>query len=179
MPKDRSPSDRVQFRNLGELMHPGACALCGSGVREEGYVDPQIYYDYEGQVYFCTTCLEEMAGVIGCLTAAESAHLTETANEALAENKALKEELEQARERLGHYDSILRTLSPAAVSPTGVGNSVTPEQSGTDSKSSGTSASGSADGKPVAKKSTSGRRPKQSVGTTASNPSETKPSFEL
>ena len=104
--KEHSPSDRVQLRGQHELMHPGSCALCGSGNCEQGYVDPGIYYDYEGQMYFCVTCVEEMAGVINCLTADETLHL-QSLNEQVAEqNASLTKDLEYATARLLKYDDL-------------------------------------------------------------------------
>lgn len=99
--------ERMQLRNPGELMHPGSCCVCGSGNNEEGYLDIGVYYDYEGQVYLCMTCVEQAAVTVGLLNRGEAKHLQET-NERLAEQHAsLTSELEKANERLSHYDALL------------------------------------------------------------------------
>lgn len=102
-----TPSDRVQLRNLGELMHPGSCALCGNGNCEEGYLDLGIYYDYEGQMYLCVPCLKQCANVIGMIPP-EEVQLHLAAAEELAQRfEAQRNELINVRERLNAYDVVL------------------------------------------------------------------------
>lgn len=113
-----TPSDRVQLIDRGNLMHPGCCALCGSGNCEDGYVDTGIYYDYEGQVYFCMTCAFQIAEVIGSLSPETIAHIQELLSETATELATVKVELESANERLGHYDAIIGThISTHVIAP--------------------------------------------------------------
>lgn len=116
--KETTPSDRVQLIDRGSLMHPGCCALCGSGNCDDGYIDTGVWYDYEGQVYFCVTCGLQIASVIGCLSADETAHLQELLSNAAAELSSVKAELANANERLNGYDTLL--LGALATSPDGV-----------------------------------------------------------
>jgi hypothetical protein len=111
---ENTPSDRVQLVGRGDMLHPGCCALCRSGVCEEGYVDLGVYFDYEGQMYLCHTCTQQVAEVIGCLIPSEAAILHALVNSVQAENVVLKTELEVARDRLAAYDSVLANLSPSA-----------------------------------------------------------------
>jgi hypothetical protein len=94
----------VQVVGRGDLLAPGSCALCGSGNSDEGYVDTGIFYDYEGQVYFCITCTRQIAEVIGCLLPEEANILREQANEVAKANAKLTLELEAANERLRAFD---------------------------------------------------------------------------
>lgn len=97
----------MQLRNTGELMHPGCCAVCGNGTCEFGYVDLGVYYDYEGQVYLCMTCIDkDLTEVAGLLSKGEVELLQHEANELAKSNKQLTEQLEKANERLNHYDSL-------------------------------------------------------------------------
>lgn len=105
---DHSPSDRVQVRQLGELMHPGACALCGNGNNENGYVDLGVYYEYEGQVYICIDpCMHQVINMIGCLLPSESEHLRDL-NSTLADRvKELEEANAVVVSRLSAFNSLL------------------------------------------------------------------------
>lgn len=89
-----TPSDRVQMRERGELRHPGICALCGNGTCVEGYVDLDIYFEYEGNVYLCMNCALQVAHVIGCLLPKESRYLEELNNEIATKCKSLEEKLD-------------------------------------------------------------------------------------
>lgn len=113
---DTTPSDRVQLIGRSQLMHPGCCALCGSGNCEDGYVDTGIYYDYEGQVYFCMTCTEQIISVVSGFTADQVALLNSTLAEKVEELSSVKEELETARGRLQHYDILLSGIASVGVS---------------------------------------------------------------
>jgi hypothetical protein len=95
---EHTPSDRVQVRAIGELQSPATCALCGSGNCDEGYVDTGVWVDYFGNVYYCMTCVEQIIGVIGALTIAESKQLTDANNELIIANKQLTTEIEELRE---------------------------------------------------------------------------------
>lgn len=101
-----NPSDRVQVRGRGELMHPGACALCGSGNCDDGYIDVGVYYEYEGQVYFCKTCMDEIIGVAGGLPSEEAEFLKAVAEEASLKLKAVEADNERLRTRLDHFDAL-------------------------------------------------------------------------
>lgn len=159
-----TPSDRVQVRQLGDLQHPGACALCGNGTCNRGYVDLDIYYDYEGQVYLCMFCAEDVAELIGALLPAQSTHL-ETLNSEIA---VKLKELEAENERLNSELSTWRSLIDDALDRRNARTDV--EQSEQPSaEPSSEPADGAVKGKPVAKKSTSGRRLTNSSQPTAGN----------
>ncbi len=104
---EHTPSDRVQVRSQGELQAPGACALCGSGNCEDGYVDFGLWLDFHGTVYLCITCTEQIIGVLGALTLDESKQLTETNNELIVANRELTEEIEALREYKSKFDDLL------------------------------------------------------------------------
>jgi hypothetical protein len=88
-------------------MHPGCCALCGSGNCDDGYVNTGIYYDYEGQMYLCNTCAIQVAEVIGCLSPDETVHLQGLLSDTAKELASVKAELEANNERLNDYDALL------------------------------------------------------------------------
>lgn len=103
-----TPDSKMQLRNVGELMHPACCAVCGNGACEEGYVDLGVYYDYEGQIYLCMTCInKDLVEVVGLLSKSEIEFLQEQSEELSVANKQLISSLEKANERLSHYDSLL------------------------------------------------------------------------
>lgn len=104
---------RMQLVGIGDLMHPGACMVCGSGNREQGYVNLGVYYEYEGNMYLCFLCLTEAAEIIGMLTSDEAHVLNENSSKVFEENVALKEELASANERLSVYDNAMRAIVSA------------------------------------------------------------------
>lgn len=158
--REISPDDRFQLRNAGELMHPGVCLACGVGTRQEGYVDLQVFFDYEGQMYLCALCLEEAAEVIGCLRPSESVHLQQLSEKIANENAELKERLADAQRRLAPIDEFLSGLA-TRVSPS-LGDEILAEARGASDESVGTDtadADGSVNvGEPVVKESAQGRR---------------------
>lgn len=101
-----TPSDRVQLRGRGELMHPGSCALCGSGNCDDGYVDLDIFYEYEGQVYLCMVCANQVVGVAGGLPSDEANFLKAQFEDTASRLKAAESELHELRAKLGSWDSI-------------------------------------------------------------------------
>lgn len=149
-----TPSDRVQVIGRGQLRDPGACALCGNGTCDDGYVDLDIYYDWEGQVYLCMNCAKQVAETIGCLLPAESAHL-ESLNKTIAEELAqLKEDYLDAKSRLDVYDAAIAATVAQQRSTANAVEGAEPESGHTPEPVSAPDA-----GEPVAKKSVKSRRP--------------------
>lgn len=171
--KVTTPSDRVQLIDRGSLLHPGCCALCGSGNCDEGYVDTGIYYDYEGQVYFCWNCAMQIAAVIGCLSADEHGIMRALLEETAAKLKATEEELGNANERLNTYDTfIIGAINSSdariiALDPESA--EAQPSAGSTESAVNSEPAALPDDGKSVAKKSTTRRRPASTTRTASSN----------
>lgn len=131
MPKTLSPSDRMQVRNIGELMHPGACCVCGSGTCQQGYIDIGVYYDYEGQMYLCMTCLTEAAETAGMLSLEESEHLIEQNKQLAAELTDLTATNKELSEQNEQFNNLLRPLAERSVADRLISISV-PSDSPTD-----------------------------------------------
>lgn len=104
---ENGPSDRMQFVGMGGLTHPGVCMVCGNGTCEEGYVRLGVYFEYEGEMFLCVTCVIQAGEIIKMLTPDEAKALWETASNTQAHNVTLETELEKANERLAAYDSVL------------------------------------------------------------------------
>lgn len=161
-----TPSDRVQVIQAGSLGHPGTCALCGSGTCELGYVDLDIYFEWEGNVYLCMWCAKQVAKVIGCLNPEESKHLEEL-------NLSIAQELKETKEKLNDYsalaDVISRAfnLSPSAVAR-GNGDKPSSQSEGQPEPASESDVSG-AEQKPVATKPGPKRRPNDPARITSSD----------
>jgi hypothetical protein len=97
MSKEYDPSGRFKIISVGMLMHPAACAVCGNGTCEQGYVDFGLAYDYEGSVYFCVLCAREIGEVVGQVTPEEVSLIQTIADSVAVENELLKAELDHAR----------------------------------------------------------------------------------
>lgn len=102
---------RMRYRGIGDLMFPGICCVCGSGTREEGYVDIGVYYEYEGQMYLCLTCLTEAAETGGMLSLEVSNELKRLATQIAEDYTKLAEQYKEAKARLEHYDSLFSNLA--------------------------------------------------------------------
>lgn len=102
-----TPSDRVQVIGQGSLQHPGACALCGSGNCDDGYVSTGIYYEYEGFVYFCMNCAKQIAEAIGCLLPDEASHLREISEAVATKCSRLEEKNANLNDRLSAWNNIV------------------------------------------------------------------------
>lgn len=106
---ENDPSSRMQQRSLGELMHPGSCCVCGNGNSEQTYLELGVFFDYEGNLYLCTPCVEQVINVWGAFTAEEMAAALEGANANFDSITRLEEELANVNEQL----SAARTLLAA------------------------------------------------------------------
>lgn len=157
-------SDRVQVRQLGELLHPGACALCGNGTCVDGYVDTSIFYDYEGTVYLCMRCVEQICAVVGALLPDEVNQLRKHTAEIATKCAKLEAENNDLRNRVNSWDSVLIGAGLSGVL------SPTPEQSESSKQPDVTEPPGRPEaGKPIAKKSVASRRSVNTSQSTSSN----------
>ncbi len=165
-------SDRVQVVSQGELMHPGACALCGSGNSDEGYINMGIWYEYEGQQYYCMNCVRQIIAVVGGLTDEQAEHLNGLNEELVGRNAALRNELEEANELLGKWNGLINSIGVTDATLTAFGNAIVGDVNKADSSNSNESKvaepksveTESKPSKPVA-----GKRPPKSGSVTAND----------
>lgn len=130
---EHTPSDRVRVVPLGQLQPPAACALCGNGTDQMGFLHTDVWYDYEGYVYFClSNCARQLAEAFGCLLPEEAEILKDQATKIAEHNKELEEQLNDANTRLAAWDSLL--AQSLANSPAGSDLSQDPEPSDEDSE---------------------------------------------
>lgn len=111
-----TPSDKVQFRALGELPAPGTCLVCGNGTCEEGYVDLGTFIEYVGAGLLCAICLTQCAELIGMMTKEEVMAITKQAEGFLNDLTELRTIHDAAQERLDHYDAAIKPLLPGLFS---------------------------------------------------------------
>lgn len=117
---ENTPSDKVRFLALGELPPPGSCLICGSGNREEGYVDIGVWVEYVGEGLICHTCVIEIGEKIGMMIPEEVKHLTDMSEYLATKNLELKKELANAHERLNALDLLLGSNHAAYLTAIGV-----------------------------------------------------------
>ena len=136
--------------------------MCGNGSSDAPYIDPAIFYEWEGQVYFCTSCAVEIGETAGC-TGPEVAELLHNQAEALLElNEELTEKLNAAESRLGNYDALFAdAISIAKPSDSNVQAAEEPAESSSES------AYGGEVTMPKSAKSVKGRRSVHTVSTSA------------
>lgn len=105
------PDSKFKILGRGSLLAPACCASCGGSDAERRYLDLGLFYDFEGQVYFCTICVEEMAETIGLLNSTELEFLQELNTKLAADYSELKNRYEEEHERLQHFDSLFAGLT--------------------------------------------------------------------
>lgn len=128
---EHSPSDRMQLVGQGDLILPGVCVHCRSGNHENGYIDLDVFFDYEGKIYLCSTCLTQAGEIIGMLTPGEAEFIREMNEELVAKVGDLTSELDKANERLKAFDSLLAGAIASNPDVVPVLNQSTPEVIGT------------------------------------------------
>lgn len=105
-------SSKITLKGLGDLLGPSAfCAVCGNGHCEKGYIDAGIYFDFEGQVYLCVTCVSQIAEVAGMLSLEETKHMQDMNSELAKENAELKEKVANYSEQLKQYDGLITGIN--------------------------------------------------------------------
>jgi hypothetical protein len=123
---ENTPSDKIQFRALGEAPAPGTCLVCGAANREDGYIDLGIWVEYVGQALMCSTCLTQAAELIGMMLPDEVAHIQNVAAQNLESANEAKEELEAANERLQAFDTLLTSNHRAYLGAIGASDAMEP-----------------------------------------------------
>lgn len=117
---ENTPSDRVQFRALGELPVPGACLICGSGTRDEGYVDLGAYIEYVGAALLCAYCVTQVGECLGMLTNNEAQAMREQMANLLADKQTLEATVDDLNERLSAYSVITQHTSDPSLNFNGL-----------------------------------------------------------
>lgn len=159
-----TPSDRMQVVGIGDLLHPGACALCGNGTCVDGYLNTSIFYDYEGTVYLCMRCVEQLCKVVGALLPDEVTRLREDTENIAKRCTELEAENNDLRSRVNSWDAVL-----VGAGLSGVSSPTVNEGSEDEHPNDPESVTGSAGRKPTAKKSTASRRPHDSTQSASRN----------
>lgn len=112
---ETNPSAKVRFLALGELPSPGSCLVCGSGTREEGYVDLGVWLEYVGEGLLCVTCIIEIGECIKMLSIDEAAQIKVELNGIIQKNTLLKATVEEQDERLAAYHTLLGNLPISSI----------------------------------------------------------------
>lgn len=157
-------SDRMQVVGLGDLLHPGACALCGNGTCVDGYVNTSIFYDYEGTVYLCMRCVEQLCTVVGALLPEEAVQLRIHTEQIAAKCAELEAENNDLRNRVDSWDSVLSGAFPDGIPGTPVTESSEDKHS-----DNSESVAGSGPRKSATKKSVASRRSHDVTQSPSSN----------
>jgi hypothetical protein len=96
-------SGRMLAIDAGMMQSPACCAVCGSTSNEDGYVDPQIFIEYHGSIYFCYNCVIEMAMFFSMASGSELV-------DALAVQEELREQILVLNSKLAKSDGLLDSI---------------------------------------------------------------------
>lgn len=83
-------SARLQ-RVPSPVASPGHCALCGKFEHSDGFLWPQLDYEFYGTVYFCSDCVGEMARTFGYISPKDLSTLREHIDAQNAELNTLRQ----------------------------------------------------------------------------------------
>lgn len=165
-----TPSDRVQIRQRSDLVYPAVCAMCGNGTDVDGFIDVGVWYEWEGQVYFCHKCGLEIARAIGCLMPDESRYLEDMNRKMAEELKVTKEQLDD----LKHFADLAdRFVSQRPVGPDNSTDLAFNQESADESVSATEPTQGAAKREPVTKKPVAGRGPNDAKRSPVRNTAST------
>ena len=70
-----NPSARITIQQVPQAS-PGHCGICGKGQDPNGFVDPQLDFDYYGSLIFCKDCIAQMAAIFGFISPEDYDELT-------------------------------------------------------------------------------------------------------
>lgn len=104
---ENDPSARMQLRPAGELRMPAACAVCGNGTCEEGFLDLDCFVEFHGMVYLCMNCLIQAGEAAGMFTREQVEHLNGQMTMLLEQNEILTSELADANESVRSLNHLL------------------------------------------------------------------------
>ena len=93
-------SGRMRRIDAGRMQSPACCAVCGSTSNEDGYLDPQIFIEYHGNIYFCCHCASEMGAFFKMVTYEEHEHI-------MLEMENLRELLLEANSKAAKAEGVL------------------------------------------------------------------------
>lgn len=122
-----NPSGRMHLKGIGDLLFPGTCCVCGNGTYEHGYVQLGVYYEYEGEMYLCLTCLTEAAEIGGMLSLEQGVVLKDLAIKVSEQNKALRELVKGLSEKVELYESALGSVGAITIASPSVDDVAVPE----------------------------------------------------
>lgn len=98
-----NPSDRIRVQQVPQSS-PGQCGICGKGQEPNGFVDPQLDFEYYGALIFCRDCTLQMAAIFGLIT-------PEDYEEIVAEASLLRLNLAKATEQIFKLEEIVDGLT--------------------------------------------------------------------
>lgn len=99
---------------LSAIARPGGCLTCGVTERDRGFVDLGVMIDFEGHLYLCVACAEELGSNIGMVSAGEAGVLRQELADADAFLSEALEKCAEAEERAAVLASALLAVGRAA-----------------------------------------------------------------
>jgi hypothetical protein len=107
MALENNPSAKMTIKSRGQLMVPGTCMVCGNGNFEGDYLDLGVFFDYEGHMAMCKTCVVQAGETVGMFTADEHLELLKKFNDAVTDHEHMEQELENVRNQLASARNLL------------------------------------------------------------------------
>lgn len=111
MALENDPSAKMQIKSLGELQLPGTCMECGNGNFDGDYLDLGVFFDYEGHMAMCKTCVVQAGETVGMFTAEEHLKLLKDFNDLLVAHNDKEQELDNVRNELNAALTLLGASS--------------------------------------------------------------------
>lgn len=98
-----NPSDRITIQQVPQSA-PGQCGICGKGQDPDGFVDPQLDFEYWGALIFCRECTTQMAAIYGLIS-------PEVYGEIVAEVGLLQLQLNEVNKKNARLEGVVSGLT--------------------------------------------------------------------
>ena len=99
------PSGRLQVVQAPPTL-PGSCAICGTAQHEQGFIDPQLFIEWHGGIYFCWSCVSEMASIFDFIDPEKGKQLIAKIEEQQATILRLSADKHHLEKALEHLNSL-------------------------------------------------------------------------
>ncbi len=110
------PSARIRTQQSPQAS-PARCGICGKSRCDEGFVDPQLDFEFYGSLIFCYDCIKEMAKVYQMITQDEYQELASRLDQSIANGLKLSAKISEMEKILDGFSSswLSRDSNPSSI----------------------------------------------------------------
>lgn len=98
------PSARIRVQ-LVPLASPARCGICGKSEHPDGFVDPQLDFEFYGSLIFCPDCIIQMARVYQMIKLEEYKELSNRLDKSIANGLKLSAKIQEMEKIIDGFSS--------------------------------------------------------------------------